>query len=286
MGKTDFSIELALALGTEIISADSRQVYRAMTIGTAKPNDEQLAKVPHHLIGSLSLNEPYSSGIFESSALGILEKIYDSSPYAICTGGAGFYLNVLAEGLDELPGVADSITLSLEQTLQREGMAVLLKELASSDPITYQKIDKKNPRRIIRTLGIIRATSKPYSDFIGKKTRDRPFKTLRYCLTMPREKLYQRIDQRVDQMFESGLVKEVRTLNAYKEARALDTLGYREVFAYLEGEYDLDRCIELVKRNSRRYAKRQLTWFRNQGDWNHINSNDIDLVIKEIRSFI
>ncbi|MCK9206168.1 MAG: tRNA (adenosine(37)-N6)-dimethylallyltransferase MiaA [Salinivirgaceae bacterium] len=271
IGKTNLSIELAEALKTEIISCDSRQMYRELRIGTAVPAPLQLARVQHHFIGNLSIHQYYNASEFETQALQTLERIFRNQTYALMVGGSGLYIDALVNGIDDLPTIDKQVREQLMLRLKNEGLEPLKEELEKADPAYYQIADLNNSKRILKALEVYYMTGKPYSGFRTKETKPRPFQTILIGLTMERQELYRHIDQRVDQMLADGLVEEARLFYPYKHLNALNTVGYKELFGYFGHEYDLEEAIRLIKRNSRRYAKRQMTyWNRNQNiRWFH-----------------
>lgn len=271
VGKTELCIRLAEHYGTEIISADSRQFYRETELATAKPSLEERQQIKHHLVDSLSIHNDYDVGKFEQDALGIAHQIFQKNSVAIVAGGSGLYMKVLCEGMDEMPEVDDEIREKLIAQLEAEGLEYLQAELKLLDPEYYQQADIQNPQRLIRALEVIRASGLPYSSFRTKKKVERPFHVLKICLNREREELYQRIDLRMDQMIAQGLFEEAKTLYPFKNLNALQTVGYSEIFGFMDGLYDQEEAIRLLKRNSRRYAKRQLTWFRKDQEfvWFH-----------------
>ncbi len=262
IGKTSLAILLAKHFHTEIISADSRQFYREMGIGTAVPSEEELRSAPHHLIQHKSIFEPYSVGDFQREALNLLERLFDSHDILILVGGSGLYVDALVHGLDEFPKVDPGIREALGHRLRQEGLESLQRELLQRDPEYYHKVDLGNPHRLIRALEISIGTQRPYSSFLGQSKPERPFKALYIGLEAPRENLYQRIDARVDGMMESGLLGEAGKLYPHRQLNALQTVGYKELFEYLDGNCSLETAVSEIKKNSRRYAKRQLTWLR------------------------
>lgn len=284
VGKTALCVELARRLGTEIVSADARQVYRELSIGTAKPTREEMQGVPHHFIDSHSITETYTAGQYERDALRVLDGLFGRYPVVILTGGSGLYLKVVTEGMDTLPDPDPALRETLRRRLETEGLGTLLAELERADPAYFAQVDRQNPVRVLRALEVIRQTGQPYSSLRTGTKAERPFRTLGICLTRPREELYARIDARMDQMLAAGLVDEVRKLVPFREHNALQTVGYQEVFGYLDGTYDFDEMVRLLKRNSRRYAKRQLTWFRNQGGYREWAAGDGEELIKLIEA--
>ena len=263
-GKTALAIQLAQHYNTSILSADSRQFYQEMEIGTAKPSAEELAAAPHHFINSLSIQQDYNIGDFERDALAFLEELYQEQDLAVLVGGSGLYIKAVCEGLDVFPPVPAGIREDLVQLLEEQGIEALQQELAVADPIYYNKVDQANPHRLIRALEVCRATNQAFSSFQGKGKTARPFKALTLAIQWDRAVLYDRINKRVDLMLEAGLVEEARALYPYQHFNSLQTVGYRELFDHFEGKIDLPTAIELIKRNTRRYAKRQLTWLRKQ----------------------
>lgn len=271
VGKTTFSIRLAQQYQTEIISADSRQLYQQLTIGTAKPNAEELAAVPHHFIDILPPEREYNAGQFERDAMALLDRLFLQHDQVVVAGGSGMYVQALCQGIDEMPEIPAQFRENLNMRLQKEGLPSLLAELQLLDPVYFQQVDRQNPQRVVRALEVSLYTGSPYSSFRRQGFKERPFHTIKIGLDRPREELYQRINERMDQMVEEGLFEEARELYPHKNLNALQTVGYKEVFDYIEGKYDKDEAIRLLKRNSRRYAKRQLTWFRKDKDfaWFH-----------------
>jgi tRNA dimethylallyltransferase len=261
VGKTEFCIKLAQKLQTVIISADSRQFYCEMSIGTAKPSQEELAIVPHYCINTQSIRNEYNAGEYEKDVLALLETLFQTYDKVILTGGSGLYIQAICNGMDNMPQVPPSLRTSLNQRIEQEGLEVLLAELAILDPEYYQKVDKANPQRIVRALEICLASGKPYSSFRVQQTAKRPFEILKIGLQRERAELYARIDARIDKMIAEGLLEEVKSLQAYRNHNALQTVGYKEIFDFLDQQYDWQECVRLLKRNSRHYAKRQLTWF-------------------------
>jgi tRNA dimethylallyltransferase len=286
IGKTDLCIQLAQHFHTEILSADSRQFYRGMAIGTAQPNPEERQAIKHHFIDFLPIQATYSAGKFEKEALNKLDVLFNNHTHVLLTGGSGLYIKAVCEGLEDMPLVDMNLRQQLNNRIQEAGLANLQQELALRDPVYYKKVDIYNPQRIIRALEVCITTGQPYSSFFTKKLAPRPFKCIKIGLFREREELYKRIDQRVDQMFEQGLLEEATALYAYKDYNALQTVGYQEVFGYLSGNYDQAEAIRLIKKNTRRYAKRQLTWFRKVPDIYWLHPNDFKAIIKYINQHI
>ncbi len=267
VGKTDLCVQLAQELKTEIISADSRQFYKELSIGTAKPSLKEQGGVTHHFIDSHSIHDYFSPGDFERDALVRLTSLFEQHDFVIATGGSGLYLKALVDGLDEMPDIDMELRNSLMSRLKDEGLGTLLDELKIRDPEYASQVDSKNPQRVVRALEVCISTSKTYSEFRKSKSDIRPFKILKYCLDRPREELYQRIDARMDAMLADGLVAEAKKYADFQTNYALKTLGYKEVYGYLRHEYDEVELVRLLKRNSRHYAKKQLTWFRHQDEY-------------------
>ena len=267
VGKTRVAIELAQWLRTDIISIDSRQFYKEMSIGTAKPTDKERKTVPHHLVDFLSVTSPYDVKSFEQDALLSVEQVFGQHDYAVASGGSGLYAKVLCEGIDDMPQANEAIRQKLGLRYEKEGLEALINDLKKKDPTYYQQVDLKNHRRVLRALEVIECSGQPYSLYREKdQSVQRPFKIIKIGLNREREELYNRINLRVDLMIDKGLIDEAKRLYPFRNTKALQTVGYQEVFPYLDGQYDLEEAIRLIKRNSRRYAKRQLTWFRKDAD--------------------
>ncbi|MEC3907727.1 tRNA (adenosine(37)-N6)-dimethylallyltransferase MiaA [Tamlana sp. 2201CG12-4] len=262
IGKTALSIKLAKHFNTEIVSADSRQFFRNMQIGTAAPTPEELASAKHHFIHHKSVQENYSVGDFEKEALKCLDTLFEKKNIVIMVGGSGLYVDAVTKGLDYFPNVAPNIRETLNIQLKNKGLPYLQNQLKELDPVSYNTIAIDNPHRVIRALEICLGTEKPYSTFLNKGKTKRQFKTISIGLMANREMIYNRINQRVDIMMKEGLLDEAKNLLAYKSFNALNTVGYKELFKYLEGEWELDFAISEIKKNTRRFAKRQLTWFK------------------------
>lgn len=264
-GKSALSLELARHLSCPIISTDSRQVYRGIPIGTAQPSDEELAEIEHHFIASRELEDEYNAGRYEEDAIALLDKLFERYNTVVAVGGSGLYIKALCEGLDAMPEVSEQLRTQLRTEYAEHGLEPLLKELEQSDPQLYSTIDRANHSRVLRALEVCRSGGS-YSNVRKGGVKKRPFKIIKVGLDLPRPELYERIDRRVHLMVEMGLVEEARAVYPHRALNSLQTVGYRELFAHFDGEYDLDRAIELIQRNSRRYAKRQMTWFRADKD--------------------
>lgn len=261
VGKTDYAVSLAQKYGTVVVSCDSRQIYREMRIGTAPPSPEQLAAVRHYFIFSHSVKQRYSAGQYEIEAMQLLEKLFEEHDTIIMAGGSGLYADALCYGLDDFPPADTELREILTRRAMEEGVAALAEELGKIDPESYASIDLSNRQRVIRALEVTMSTGRKFSSFKSAPRKKRPFAIKRTALSIPREELYSRINSRVERMFENGLAEEAESLLEYRNLPALNTVGYREVFSYLDGKISLDEAVELVKRNTRRFAKRQITYF-------------------------
>ena len=263
VGKTDYSIEAALRCGSPVISCDSRQIYKEMTIGTAVPDASQLAAVKHYFIHSISVLDAYSSGQYEIDALALMEKLFsEGHETLVMAGGSGFYIDAVCKGLDNLPVPPPELRDELTRRVREEGVEALADELQRLDPAAWKTIDIKNGQRVVRALETIIVSGRSFTEFKLAEPRKRDFEIEKICLTRPRDVIYDRIDRRVLQMIDEGLVEEVRGLEKYRDLPALQTVGYREIFGYLDGNYSLDEAIRLIQRNTRHYAKKQLTWWK------------------------
>jgi len=273
IGKTKLAITLARHYETEIISADSRQFFKEMAIGTAVPNAEELAAAKHHFIQHISVTDAYSVGDFERDALEQLDKLFNSHSIVVMVGGSGLYVDAVTKGLDNFPVVAANIRDELNQKLKDFGITSLQTKLKELDETYYNKVDLNNSHRLIRALEICMGTGKPYSSFLNQPKKPRNFKTFTIGLTADRELIYDNINHRVDVMLSSGLVEEVKSLARYKHLNALQTVGYKELFMHFGGIWDYDQAVCEIKKNTRRFAKRQLTWFRKNENIFWVNSN-------------
>lgn len=262
IGKTKLAIEMAKHFGTEIISCDSRQFFKEMKIGTATPTDEELAQAKHHFIGHLSVQDYYSIGQYEEDALEKIEEIFEKNDFVVLVGGSMMYEKAVVEGLNDLPEANAENQEKLQKILDEEGLEKLQEILKNLDEEYYNVVHKENPRRLLRAIDVIWQTSRKYSEIIAEPKHKRDFKVVRIGITAPREIMYERINLRVDKMLENGLIDEVKSLTKYQNLVPLQTVGYTEIFKYLEGTWDLDFAVEEIKKNSRRYAKRQETWNR------------------------
>jgi tRNA dimethylallyltransferase len=287
VGKTKTCVKVAQHWQTEIVYADSRQLYKELAIGTAKPTLEEQEGVPHHLVDCISIEQEYTAGQFEQDALSCLNTIFEKNKVAVLSGGSGLYVKAVCEGLDNIP-TDETVRQSVQSQYQVEGLDSLLQELAEKDPEYFRQIDKSNPQRIMRAIEVIRITNIPYSQLRTGEKKQRPFDMLKIVLDRPREELYERINKRMDIMLENGLVKEVESLKKYQYKNALQTVGYKEIFDFWAGKYDWEETVRLLKQNSRHYAKRQLTWFRQQDKeayWLH-PENEWDTIFRVIKEFV
>ncbi|MFC3880741.1 tRNA (adenosine(37)-N6)-dimethylallyltransferase MiaA [Algoriphagus namhaensis] len=284
VGKTDLSIKIAKNFRTEIVSCDSRQFYRELEIGTAKPSSEELSEVKHHLINSLSIEESYDVRRFETDALAILEGLFADRKFVVMTGGSGLFADAIAKGFDHIPDLDPDLREELIAQYEELGIAYLQNELEQVDPDYFEIVDQKNPQRLMRALEVYRGTGKPFSSFRTKAQAKRPFEVIWIGLELERDLLYQRIDRRMDGMIKRGLFEEAEGFFDKKSLNALQTVGYSEIFRFLEGEYDKEEAIRLLKRNSRRYAKRQLTWFKKNKEITWFTPLEVDEVISHVES--
>jgi tRNA dimethylallyltransferase len=263
VGKTDLAFDLAKKLSTEIVSADSRQFYRELEIGTAKPEPFMLEEVKHHFVNSLSIAEEYTAGQFERDALTVLADVFKKRDVAIMVGGSGLYVQAVCDGMDEMPVIKEGVRERWNADVAENGLSEVRKFVEENDPEFFQEVDKNNPVRLVRAAEVIESTGKAFSSFRARQSKsERRFSTIKIGLTADRQQLYDRINLRMDQMIANGLFEEAEVFFGNRHLQSLQTLGYQEVFGYLEGKYDKAEAIRLLKRNSRRYAKRQLTWFR------------------------
>lgn len=286
VGKTELSLRLAEKFGSPIISSDSRQLYADLKIGTAAPTPEQLNKVPHHFVGTLKLTDYYSAAQYEAEVLKLLEKLFQSKDVIVMTGGSMMYVDAVCKGIDDIPTVDKETRELLIHRYEAEGLERLCSELKLLDPEYYKIVDLKNPKRVIHALEICYMTGKTYTSFRTRSTRERPFNILKIGLTRDREELYERINRRVDIMMEDGLLEEVKSVYPYKHLNSLNTVGYKELFNYLDGVWDLPFAIEKIKQNSRIYSRKQMTWFKRDNDitWFHPNQEEeiMDYIKKKL----
>ncbi len=287
MGKTALCLGIAKHYGIPIINADSRQIYKDMRIGTASPTDEQLSEVKHYLVGKLELTDYYSASMFENDVLEILKQQFSDSSsqdnnVALLTGGSMMYIDAVCNGIDDIPTIDDEVRENLKMRLESEGLERLCEELRLLDPEYYNIVDKKNTRRVIHGLEICYQTGKTYTSYRKKIKKERPFKIIKIALDRPREELYNRINLRVDQMIDEGLVEEARALYCHKDLNALNTVGYKEIFEYLDNKCTIEEAIERIKGNTRKYARKQLTWFKRDPNVKWLNADDYQGVMEYI----
>lgn len=287
MGKTALCLGIAKHYGIPIINADSRQIYKDMRIGTASPTDEQISEVKHYLVGKLKLTDYYSASMFENDVLEILKQQFSDSSsqdnnVALLTGGSMMYIDAVCNGIDDIPTIDDEVRENLKMRLESEGLERLCEELRLLDPEYYNIVDKKNTRRVIHGLEICYQTGKTYTSYRKKIKKERPFKIIKIALDRPREELYNRINLRVDQMIDEGLVEEARALYCHKDLNALNTVGYKEIFEYLDNKCTIEEAIERIKGNTRKYARKQLTWFKRDPNVKWLNADDYQGVMEYI----
>ncbi|WP_430413202.1 tRNA (adenosine(37)-N6)-dimethylallyltransferase MiaA [Kordia sp.] len=287
IGKTALSIQLAQHFNTEIISCDSRQFFKEMAIGTAVPSEEEQNAAPHHFIQHISIFDNYNVGQFEKDAIAKLDDLFQTNKVVIMVGGSGLYVDAVLKGLDDFPKVDPKIRETLNQQLETEGITSLQDKLQELDPVYYKKVALENPHRLIRALEICIGSGKPYSSFLKSETTQRNFTSIKIGLTADREIIYDRINRRVEIMMQEGLLEEAKTLYPHKTLNALQTVGYRELFNYFDGNFTLDVAIHEIKKNTRRFAKRQGTWFRRDENTNWFDyEEDIKRIIEKIESLI
>ena len=274
-GKTATAVRLAKQYRTVVLSADSRQFYREMSIGTAKPTPEEMEGIPHYFIDSLSIFDEYSVGDFERDALALLDRLYLEHQVVVLVGGSGLFIKALCEGLDKFPEVSSEVRNRVETLYQEKGLGYLQEYLKRVDPVYYEEVDRNNPQRLIRALSVYEASGKPFSGFRKGSSAFRPFTPVYMLLEMDRKELYRRIDLRVDRMFELGLEEEARKLYPFRSQNALQTVSYQELFDFFEGKTTREEAIALIKQHSRNYAKRQLTWFGKQEGWSRFHPDAV-----------
>lgn len=284
VGKTDLSISVAKALDASIVSSDSRQIYREMKIGTAVPTDEQLAAVQHYFIGSRSVAEPYTAGMYEYDALDVIHSLFEKDKYVVLSGGSGLYIDAVCLGIDAIPATNPETREMLVERFKKEGLAPLSEWLGRLDPETYRTIDLSNHQRVIRALEVCIISGQTYSSLRKNFEKRRNFKILKVGLMRDRDELYSRINLRVDLMMEDGLLEEARSLYQYRGLNALNTVGYRELFDHFDGKTSLEEAVELIKRNSRHYAKRQISWFKRYNDIAWFAPDDYENIMNYIRT--
>lgn len=285
IGKTSLGIELAQKFDSEIISADSRQFFKEMNIGTAKPTPRELAAAKHHFVDFISIKEKYTAGQFEKEAIEKLNEVFEKSDIAIMVGGSGLYVDAVCKGIDEIPA-NEIIRKQLNKELSESGLEPLQKELQQVDPEIWETINQKNPQRIVRALEVYRTAGKPYSSYRKQQPKKRAFNIIKIGLNTEREIVYSRINKRVDLMLEKGLLEEVESLIPFKTLNALNTVGYKEYFRYFNKEFTIEEATELLKKNTRNFAKRQLTWFRKDKTTQWFSPNESNQIIEYIKPLI
>jgi len=283
IGKTSLAIKVATAFSTEIISADSRQFYEEMRIGTATPAAAELEAVPHHFIGHISIHDAYNVSRFEEDALKKLDQLFTTRNQIILTGGSGLYINAVCHGIDDLPDPDNGLRVKLQELYHTQGITALQDKVKEIDPEYYTGVDQSNPKRLLRAIEVCLTTGVTYSSLRKNKPKPRNFKVLKIGLTRDREELYRRIDHRVDKMMDEGFLSEAKALYPYRHLNALNTVGYKELFDHLDAKITLGEAVEKIKTNSRRYAKRQLTWFRKDPEINWFQADDLNGIMNIIR---
>ena len=286
VGKTELSLHISEMLGCHIVSADSRQMYANLKIGTASPTPDQLARVPHHFVGHLSLTDYYSAARYEEEAIKCLSQLFQTNNYALLTGGSMMYVDAVCKGIDDIPTVDADTRAFMMERYEQEGLEPLCAELRLLDPEYYRIVDLKNPKRVIHALEICHMTGRTYTSYRTQSCKERPFRIVKIGLRREREELYERINRRVEIMMEDGLLDEVRSVLPYRHLNSLNTVGYKELFMYLDGEWTLDFAIEKIKQNSRIYSRKQMTWFKRDTEihWFHPDdtSDIMDFVKQEV----
>ena len=271
VGKTRLCIDIAKHFGIPIINADSRQIYKELKIGTASPTDEERREVQHYFVGTLSLEDYYSASLYEQQVLALLDTLFKTHDYALMAGGSMMYIDAVCNGIDDIPTIDDETRATMKRRLQEEGLESLCKELQRLDPDYYEIVDRQNPKRVVHALEICTMTGKTYTSFRKREKKSRPFRMIKIGLNRERQELYDRINARVDEMMKKGFLEEAKGLIGLKSLNALNTVGYKDLFDYLEGRWTLEEAIERIKGNTRRYARKQLTWYKKdeQMKWFH-----------------
>ena len=275
-------MDLAKHFNTPIINADSRQIYRELKIGTARPSNKQMSEVKHYFVGTLGMDDYYSASLYEQQVLALLDDIFKTSDYALLSGGSMMYIDAVCNGIDDIPTVDDETRTTLKKRLLMEGLGSLCEELRQRDPEYYEIVDKQNPRRVVHALEICVMTGKPYSSFRKQEKKARPFRIVKIGLTRPREELYKRINRRVDKMMKEGLFEEAQQMYPKRELNALNTVGYKEMFEYMKGKWTLHEAVERIKGNTRRYARKQLTWYKKDEQIRWFHPDDKEEIISYI----
>lgn len=284
VGKTALCLNLARHFNIPIINADSRQIFRELKIGTAAPTEEQLRQVRHYFVGTLGLEDYYSASMYEQQVTALLDELFQKSDYALLTGGSMMYIDAVCNGIDDIPTVDDETRTTMKRRLQQEGLEALCEELRRLDPEHWAIVDRKNPRRVVHALEICHMTGQTYTSFRKREGRKHPFQIVKMALTLPREELYNRINARVDLMMQQGLLDEARRLLPWRHLNALNTVGYKEMFAYMDNVWTLDEAVERMKGNTRRYARKQLTWFKKDNEVTWFSPDDEQQIIGHIQA--
>ena len=282
VGKTALCLDVAKHFHIPIINADSRQIFRELKIGTAPPTEAQMQQVHHDFVGILGLDDYYSASLFEQQVLELLDRQFLSSDYALMAGGSMMYIDAVCNGIDDIPTIDDQTRTTMKQRLADEGLEALCEELRQRDPEYYEIVDRQNPRRVVHALEICLMTGKTYTSFRKREKRQRPFNIIKIGLNRPREELYERINRRVDQMMADGLLEEARALYPKRHLNALNTVGYKELFDYIDGRWPLEEAVERIKGNTRRYARKQLTWFKKDESIRWFHPDETETIIKYI----
>jgi tRNA dimethylallyltransferase len=285
VGKTALTIEIAKHYGIPIINADSRQIYQELKIGTASPTAEQMQQVKHYFVGTKSITDYYNASMYEQEVVQLLEKLFVDSPVQLLSGGSMMYIDAVCNGIDDIPTVRDDIRNEMKRRYQEEGLDALCEDLRRLDPEHYEVVDRQNHRRVIHALEICYQTGKTYTSFRTQKRKERPFQIVKIGLTRDRQELYDRINQRVDTMMSEGLLDEVRSVSAYRSTNALNTVGYKELFDYIDGRWPLEEAVERIKGNTRRYARKQLTWYKRDEQVTWFDPDQQDKILKFISQY-
>ena len=284
VGKTALCLDIAQHYGIPIINADSRQIYRDLKIGTAAPTEDQLRQVRHYFVGILPLDEYYSASMYEEQVMDLLDTLFQQSDYALMSGGSMMYIDAVCNGIDDIPTVDDETRATMKRRLAEEGLERLCEELKVLDPEHYAIVDRSNPRRVVHALEICHMTGRTYTSFRKNERKERPFRIVKIALTRPRDIIYERINKRVDQMIADGLIDEARNLYPQRHLNALNTVGYKELFTYFDGTWTFDEAVERMKGNTRRYARKQLTWFKKDPNITWFSPENQSLIINHIES--
>lgn len=285
VGKTALCLDIAQHLGVPVINADSRQIYRELQIGTAAPTEEQLRRVRHYFVGTQSIADYYSASLYEQQVMQLLPQLFAHSDYALISGGSMMYIDAVCNGIDDMPTVDDETRRIMKQRLADEGLPALCEELRRMDPQHYAIVDRNNPRRVVHALEICHMTGRTYTSFRTNSVKQRPFRIVRIALQRDRKQLYDRINQRVDLMMAQGLLDEARRLMPYRQQNALNTVGYKEIFDYIDGRWSLNEAVERIKGNTRRYARKQLTWFKRDSQTHWFAPEEKEKIINYIHHY-